>query len=118
MPAFQKIQATGTKRKREFGTNELMTINSEGYNQETLLPLFENALALKKEKAKGNQHYTGAWLGVVFNDWITALIEKKRKRFDPICRQALGDGPEWYTPFSRIFFVGTSRQYLFDSSKI
>lgn len=122
-PAFQKIQATGTKRNREFGKNELTAIRSEQYIQETLFPLLENALALKKEKAKKNQYYTGAWLGIVFDDRIIPLFEnknmplfeRKKERFDPVCRQVLGNNPGRHIPFSRVFCVGLSRQYLFDS---
>lgn len=117
-PGFRKIEATGTKKNRKFGKNESEMINSEGYNQETLLPLLENALLRKKEKAKQSPSYTGAWLGIVFDDWIEPSIEKKPGRFDPICRQALADGTERYDPFSRVFFVGISRQYLFDSRDI
>jgi hypothetical protein len=114
-PYFKKIEATGTKRKRKFGINQLEAINSEDYNHEILLPLLKNALALKKMKAERNQHYTGAWLGIVFDDWIEPSKEKKPARFDPICRQLLGNDPKQHAPFSRVFCLGISRQYLFDS---
>lgn len=117
-PAFQKIEATRTRKNRKFGKNKLEAINSEEYNQETLLPFLEGALAHKKEEAKKNPDYIDAWLGVVFDDWITPSIEKKPGRFDPICRQMLGDAPEQHAPFSRVFCVGVSRQYLFDSWEV
>lgn len=115
-PPFQLIQATGTKRNRTFGSNDTQPIRSLDYhNTNTLLPLLRNALASKQDKAKQNEHYTGAWLGIVFEDRVLPLHEKKNERFDPICKQALGEGPEHHAPFSRIFFVGVSRRYLFDS---
>lgn len=114
-PAFQKIQATGIKRNRGFGKNETSAICSDEYDYKILLPLLEKALALKIEKAKTNQHYAGAWLGIVFDDWIMPLVERKKERFDPICIQVLGANPERYAPFSRVFCVGVSRLYLFDS---
>jgi hypothetical protein len=118
-PAFQKIQASGTKGNRIFGPNETDGGRSDGYDQGTLLPLLENALALKIGKAPGNEFYSDAWLGVVFDDWVCPLgSTTKKKRFDPLCRRLLGNGPDRYAPFSRVFIIGISRQYLFDSREM
>lgn len=118
-PAFQKIQATGNKKNREFGENKLRAIKSNGYDQTVLLPLLKGALARKIRKSKKNQNYRDAWLGIVFDDQIMPLeAEKKQKRFDPICKQLLGNKLAQYAPFSRVFCVGISRKYVFDSHQL
>ena len=118
-PAFQKIKASGTKRNRTFGPNETEGGCRDEYDYGTLLPLLENALALQVNKAKTNQLYDGAWLGVVFDDWVCPLERsKKKRRFDPLCQCLLGGTLGRYAPFSRVFIIGTSRQYLFDSYEI
>lgn len=115
-PAFQKIEASGIKKNRTFDKNETDVGRTDKYDDRTLLPLLENALALKINKAKTSQHYAGAWLGVVFDDYVCPLSRTKKKiRFDPICKRMLGNGPERYATFSRVFIIGISRQYLFDS---
>jgi hypothetical protein len=115
-PAFQKIEASGTKRNRTFGQNETDGGRTDEYDHEMLLPRLERALAIKCDKARTNQHYSGAWLGVVFDDWVCPLGRtKKKKRFDPFCRRLLGDSHDRYAPFSRVFIIGVSRKYLFDS---
>ena len=117
-PAFQKIKSTGTRRNREFGKNTTNMIRSDEYNQKTLIPLLKDALARKIKKAKRNQDYADAWLGIGFDDGICPLSgREKKKRFDPLCRQVLGNVPERYAPFSRVFFVGISRKYFFDSGR-
>jgi hypothetical protein len=115
-PAFQKIEASGSNRNRTFGPNEADGIWMAEYDLGTLLPLLEKALARKIDRARANQFYSGAWLGMVFDDWVCPLgkIEKKM-RFDPLCRRLLGDNPDRYAPFSRVFILGISREYLFDS---
>ena len=86
------------------------------YDRGTLLPLLEKALAHKINRARVNQFYSGAWLGVVFDDWVCPFGRSEKKmRFDPLCRRLLGDDRDRYAPFARIFVVGVSRQYLFDS---
>jgi len=115
-PAFQKIQASGTKqKKRKFHKKEALAICSDTYYRETLLPLMQRALEDKTAKAPNNPHYAGSWLGIVFDDWVQPIPERKKECFDPLCRQVLGDDPERHAPFSRVFFVGISREYLFDS---
>lgn len=118
-PAFQKIQARGTKRNRTFSANETEGGCTDEYDEGTLLPLLKCALARKVDKAKSNEHYSGAWLGVVFDDWVCPLgRSKKKKRFDPLCQRWLGSTPRQYAPFSRVFIIGISRQYLFDSCQM
>lgn len=118
-PAFQKIQASGTKKNRTFGPNETDGGRRNEHDHGTLLPLLQKALALKIDKARTNQHYSGAWLGVVFDDWACPLERSKKKsRFDPLCRRLLSGGPDCYAPFSRVFIIGISRQYLFESSEM
>ena len=118
-PAFQKIQASGAKKNRTFDDDEKQSeaTVSPKYDQETLLPLLKTAINIKAKKAKTNANYNGAWLGIVFNDWIMPLNHNKKRRFNPICEQALAGEAEQYHPFSRVFFAGISRKYLFDSSK-
>jgi Transposase, Mutator family len=116
-PAFQEIRASGTKKNQNFDEDEDLreAIVSEEYDQKTLRPLLEKALKLKVEKAKTNVNYRGAWLGIVFDDRIAPLNHKKKRRFDPVCEQVLAGESGQYHPFSRVFFVGISRKYLFDS---
>ena len=64
-PAFQKIAARGSRRNRTFGPNETDGIRMAEYDRGTLLPLLEKALAQKVNRARANQLYSGAWLGVV-----------------------------------------------------
>lgn len=117
-PTFQKIQATGKKKNREFGENRLTMINRSEYLETELLPLLEAALTRKTRKSKTNKDYVGAWLGVVFDDGIAPSEADKRKCFDPICNNLLIDNSTLYAPFSRVFCVGISRRYVFDSHEL
>ncbi|MBT3396429.1 MAG: hypothetical protein HN423_04535 [Alphaproteobacteria bacterium] len=115
-PGFQKIQSSGTKKNRKFGANESRMVSSDNHDR-TTFSLLEDALNLKLWKANTNENYRGAWLGIIFDDWFCPSVDRKKKRFDPICDRVLegvagGDGP-----FSRVFFIGVSRQYIFDSSE-
>lgn len=114
-PAFQKIEATGTKRNREFGKNELKTFKSDDYDRKTLLPLLNEAFYKKCSKANSNPGYSGAWLGIVFDDYIQSIEDRKKLRFDPLCRTVLDTNALHLCPFRRVFFVGVSRQYVYDS---
>ena len=116
-PAFQKVRASGTKKNRIFNEDEnaLEAIISQEYDQETLLPLLEEALERKLKKAQTNVDYEAAWLGIVFDDWIMPIDHKKKRRFDPVCEQVLAGDRGRYHPFSRVFFIGLSRRYVFDS---
>ena len=67
----------------------------------------------KVKQANKNPYYDGAWLGIVFDDWIISLGEKK-KRLDPVCERVLGLAQ--HCPFLRVFFVGFSGKYLFDTN--
>ena len=129
--AFVPIHASGTKKTRIFGPNESYTSASTGdygwstdedggstdrYDCETLLPLLEQSLLRKIKKAKKNENYADGWLGIVFDDWVCPLKKaEKKKRFDPLCRRLLDGGRDQYAPFCRVFILGISRQYLFDS---
>jgi hypothetical protein len=116
-PAFQRIRASGTKKNRIFDEDENLNeaIVSQEYDQGTLLPLLADAVKLKVEKAQTNLNYNDAWLGIVFDDWNMPLSHKKKGRFDPVCEQVLAGESGRYHPFSRVFFVGLSRKYVFDS---
>lgn len=116
-PAFRQIRVSGTKRNRTFHEDESLdeAIVSREYDQGVLLPLLEKAVKLKVGKAQTNMNYHGAWLGIVFDDWIMPLTHKKKARFDPVCEQILAGESGQCHPFSRVFFVGISRKYVFDS---
>ena len=113
-PAFQRIEASGKKKNRIFhdDKNVCEAIGWREYEQKTLRPLLEERLKQKIRKAKKNPHYGGAWLGIVFDDWIISLGEKK-KRLDPVCERVLDCAQ--LCPFSRVFFVGFSGKYLTSS---
>ena len=115
-PAFQRIEASGAKSNRTFGPNKTDGGRTDEYDHKTLLPRLGTALARKRCKARTNQHYSGAWLGVIFDDWVCPLGRtEKKNRFDPLCHRFLGNGRDRYAPFSRIFIIGISRCYVFDS---
>ncbi len=116
-PAFVKIVVNGNKNKREFGQNQLSSFKKKEYFCETLFPLLENALKRKLNKAKENLDYVDGWLGIVFDDWLVPQEDAKITDFDPLCSQLLRDGVNSYTPFTRVFVVGISGKYLFDSEQ-
>ncbi len=114
-PAFQRIDAKGTKRNREFGPNPTTMISSRDYDDGVLAPLISNTMAAKLDKSTSNPDYVGAWLGIVFDDWCCPKdIFEKKKRFDPLCRRLLHSNPSILETFPRVFFVGVSRKYIFD----
>ena len=114
-PAFQKVDAEGTKRNRQFGKNELSAFNVDDYSNHRLLPLLEMAIQRKTSKATTSKDYKNAWLGIVFDDHFQTNEDRKKARFDPLCRWMLGDSGRSCAPFSRVFFIGVSRAYIFDS---
>lgn len=116
-PAFQKIEASGTKRNRIFGKNNTEAIRQDTYDA-VLLDLFGKSIKRKMEKSKTNLFYHGAWLCIVFDDWICPVDDKKARRFDPLCEAALSFKRDSGAPFTRVFFVGVSRKYLFDSKAL
>jgi hypothetical protein len=112
---FPTIKASGTKKNRisHDDQNVCEAIGLEEYEHETLRPLLEGRLRRKVEQTKNNPHYDGAWLGIVFDDWIISIGEKKN-RLDQVCEHVLERVPHW--PFSRVFLVGFSGKYLFDTN--
>jgi hypothetical protein len=112
-PAFQKIQYNGTRKRRAFSDNELEAICPKQYAWTTLRCLLEKALRAKIERAPRNQHYNGAWLGIVFDDW---LLTGEKEHFNPVCESVLNCAG--HCPFVRMFFVGFSGKYLFDSDQL
>ncbi len=119
-PAFRKIQATGNKRNREFPAeaNQSVARRAIDYDRFTLLPLLQSALEKKIQKARANHDYCDAWLGIVFDDYCCPDVEAKPMRFDPLGRHILRNGSRAHAPFSRVFLVGVSRKYLFDSKSL
>jgi hypothetical protein len=115
-PLFQRIQIEGTKTARTFGENEPEVQLVGEYEREELLPLLRRRISAKVKKSETNKHYVDAWLGVVFDDYVMPVGERKKEHFDPICREAVGVTPGSCAPFTRIFCVGISREYLFDSA--
>lgn len=113
-PALQKIEASGTKRNRVFGENRLEAISVDESNAETMR-LLQESLERKLAKSITNQDYTGAWLALVFDDFIVHEPERKMQRFDPLSKRLMDQGRDSISPFSRLFCVGSSRNYIFDS---
>lgn len=116
-PAFQKVRFSSTKKTRIFNEdgNAVEAVLSQEYDQGTLLPLLEEALERKLKKAQTNVDYEAAWLGIVFDDWIMPINHSKKRRFDPVCEQVLAGDHGQCHPFSRVFSIGLSRKYIFDS---
>lgn len=113
-PAFQKIEFEGNKYNRVFGKNELVAFESSGYDHGTLMPLLQDAVARKVDKAKSNADYNNAWLGVVFDDYLQPNAQKKKARFDPLCAAVISGVASAEYPFARTFFIGLSRCYIHD----
>ncbi len=117
-PAFGEIRAAGTRRRRRFGGIDSAPTRWDEYDNKTLRPLLLEAVNKKAKKSGTNRYYQGAWLIIVFDDWVCPFdISRKRSRFDPICRSVLDDVMRGYFPFQRLFVVGVSQRYLFDSSE-
>ena len=117
-PANLKIHATGTKNNRKMDKHSAVARDREEYLENDLRPLMEQALRSKIQKSQTNPDYCKAWLSIVFDDWVVPTAEKKKQTFDPLCEDVLKLDPTGYEPFERIFFVGMSRQYIFDSFDI
>lgn len=113
-PAFQKIDAKGTKRNRQFGKNESNAFTADDYYQALRL-LFEEAIRRKTSKATTNADYRDAWLGIVFDDLILLKSDRNKTRLDHLCSLMLDNSRRNYAPFSRVFFVGANWAYVFDS---
>lgn len=116
-PAFDDIEASGPRANRSFGENEPEAVTVSERDNKTFR-LLNEALERKITKSALNKHYQDCWLGIVFVDYTEPENERKARRFDPLCRQLLSRGPQSYAPFTRVFVVGISRQYLFDSERM
>jgi len=118
-PGFQSIEVDreGTKRQRKFGPNRTRMINVDEYNETTILPLLARAFDAKVKKSRTSASYSNAWLGIVFDDHISPEIERKRDRFDPLFVRLIANHDSSF-PFERIFGLGVSRTYVFDSWKV
>lgn len=117
-PANLKIHATGTKNHRKIDEHNAIARDREADLESELLPLLAQALRSKIEKSKTNPNYCEAWLSIVFDDWLVPAAEQKKQSFDPLCKKVLKLDPTGNRPFERVFFVGMSRQYIFDSFDI
>ena len=117
-PANLKIHGTGSKNKRKIDEHSAVARNREDYLENELRPLMEQALQSKIQKSQTNPDYCKAWLSIVFDDWLVPVEEKKKQNFDPLCEKILKTNPTGHQPFERVFFVGISRQYIFDSFEI
>lgn len=110
-PGIQKIEATGTKKNRRFGENKLRAVAVSETTAEALR-LIDGAISKKRDGAKRNPNYPGAWLVVVFDDMF--LPERYReKRFSDVLNKLIDETT--IDPFSRCFCVGVSRKVYLDS---
>ena len=73
-----------------------------------------HALEHKIKKAKNNNDYHGAWLGIVLQNIIPFDVGSE---LDPICSEMI-ETYKYKHPFTRIFFVSGMHPYLFDSRDI
>jgi hypothetical protein len=115
-PGIQKIEACGNKGNRTFGENVTKAIDSKTHDHTILLPLIKTAIERKVRKSQTNQEYSKAWLAVCFDDWSAPNPSWKKERFDPLFASVVKSVS--LLPFSRLFGIGTSRQYVFDGSLI
>lgn len=87
------------------------------FDRDVLFPIMEKALGKKVRAAGKNEKYQGAWLVLVIDDFVcppSLDADTRVWRFDPLCQHLLKNAAEM-APFSRIFIVGVSGTYLFDS---
>jgi hypothetical protein len=80
-----------------------------------LRPLLEKKLKLKKEKAKTNPYTPVICLEFICDDWIQPITDKKKEFFDSVCLEVIAGLSRQRAFFFRVFCVGISRKYLFDS---
>ena len=114
-PAIQDIEAEGRQGDRKFGKNQLVAVsNSELDGKRS--DLIEAAIRRKLNKSNINKKYDGAWLVVVFDDWIPPppSVPERGRRFDKICVNAIDKIGDDFSPFLRVFIVGVTRTYIFD----
>lgn len=92
-------------------------ISAKGHDDEFLFPTIQKSLCDKVQKSDKNKSYHGAWLILVIDDHIpppSIDAATRLRRFDPLCQRLLASEDQW-RPFSRVFVVGISGTYLFDS---
>jgi len=106
-PAFQKIEAIGTKKNREFGQNitNMQQIKSRVWenNYDSMVRVIQN----KSRKARKSNSYYGAYLGIVFDDFIVP-VDRQERYFGPLCKEVLNLCRPELEPFEQVFFVGVS----------
>lgn len=110
VPAFQKIEASGRKRKRVFGKNELIarqTRCDSWYHD------ISDAL-IKAYEGKKNKKYAGHWLGITFDDW-ELQIENEKHFFNIPCNQFWEHISSQEKIFERVFVIGDSTKFIWDS---
>ena len=110
-PAFVPIEASGNKKNRIFGKNELTfaRYKTHAWYREIADELY--AAYYKKQ----NQKYRGKWLGITFDDH--RLHRRERHLFDIPCQMFWSSIAPSNEIFSRIFIVGISGEFLWDSAK-
>lgn len=102
---------------RESEKNPSFSIDAKGYDDKVLFPTMQKALCDKVQKSDKNKNYHGAWLILVIDDYVcppSTDVTTRMRRFDPVCQCLLSNKNRW-KPFSRVFVVGISGTYLFDS---
>lgn len=115
-PAYQQINSSGPKRHRVFGKNKLMAYSGQEYVKDILYPMILERITKKCIKAEANDDYKKAWLGVVFDDYFAPREDRKPRYLNEMCKNALLSQKKQECPFTRIFFVGVSGKYVFDSA--
>ncbi len=97
--------------------NSSSSIKARYFDDKVLFPTMEKALCDKVQKANKNKMYHGAWLILVIDDFIcppSIDAEARGRRFDPLCQRLLTNKDQW-APFFRVFVIGISGTYIFDS---
>ena len=116
-PLTTEIEAKGTKRKRiikEINYQNSCARNVHEYLAGKFMPQIKEVL--EKKLQKNNEIYNGAYLGIVFDDYLCPQeFNLKKKRYEPIFQSVLDNIVIDMRPFERLFFIGVSAEYLYDS---
>ncbi|PCI55912.1 MAG: hypothetical protein COB36_03700 [Alphaproteobacteria bacterium] len=112
VPAFRKIEATGSKHKRVFGKNEtsFVEVKTEKWFQK-----ISDGFVQAYEKKLKNDKYSGYWLCITFDDWVLPKSEEK-SLFNKSCQIFWARQKAAKTLFERVFIVGDSSKFLWDSN--
>ncbi len=105
-PALQKVEASGSKHKREIQEQQ-----SEFIDRSEIFKRVEQELTDAFQK-KMKDKYQGYWLIITFSDIINP-----KKEYDTSCILFWEKTKHCNSTFDRVFIIGNSMEYLWDSKQ-